>query len=53
MITNADMLEKLKLEAEQANEDWRQWVFGQLGPVIEDWRLSEAIDQAVVEARSL
>jgi hypothetical protein len=52
MITNADMLEKLKLEAEEANEDWRQWVFGQLGPVIEDWGLSEAIDQAVVEARS-
>ena len=53
VVAQPDMLKILQAEAEAEGDDWRDWIFGQLGPATEDWRLSEVIDQAIGEARAL
>lgn len=53
VVVQPDLLQALKADAEAEGDDWRDWVFGQLGPATEDWKLSEVIDQAIDEARSI
>ena len=53
VVAQPNMLKILQAEAEAEGDDWRDWIFGQLGLATEDWRLSEVIDQAIGEARAL
>jgi hypothetical protein len=52
VVVQPDLLQALKADAEEAGDDWRDWVFGQLGPATEDWKLAEVLDQAIDEASS-
>ena len=52
VVAEPDLLKSLKTDAAAEGEDWRAWVFGQLGPATEDWELSEILDQAIDEARA-
>ncbi len=47
-----DLQQIMQAEAETAGDDWRDWIFGQLGPATEDWKQAEAIDQAIEEAKA-
>jgi hypothetical protein len=53
VVVQPGMLQSLEAEADEAGEDWREWVFGQLGTAIEDWKLAETLDHAIEEARDL
>ena len=52
-VAEPDLLNMLKDEADEAGERWQDWVFGQLGSAIDDWKLSEVLDQAISEANLL
>ena len=49
----ADLFAALKQEAEDSGEAWQDWVFGQLGAAIDDWQMSEVLDQAIAEGRQV
>jgi hypothetical protein len=51
-ITNPDLLKILQAEADEAEENWQDWIFGLYGPTIEDWNLSAVIDEAVRESET-
>lgn len=53
VVVQPGMLQSLEAEAYKAGENWREWVFGQLGTAIEDWKRAETLDQAFEEARNL
>ncbi len=53
VVVQPDLLQALKADAEEAGDDWRDWIFGQLGPATEDWKLAEVLDQAIDEAKAV
>ena len=53
VVVQPDLLQALKADADEAGDDWRDWIFGQLGPATEDWKLAEVLDQAIDEAKAV
>jgi hypothetical protein len=51
-VAEPDLLQIFKDEADEAGENWEDWIFGQLGSTIEDWDLCGVLDQAIAEGRS-
>ncbi|MEM7564309.1 MAG: hypothetical protein AAF353_14845, partial [Pseudomonadota bacterium] len=49
-VANPDLRKTLQAEADEYGENWQDWIFGELGPVIQDWELDAAIDQAIKES---
>jgi hypothetical protein len=49
VVAEPEMLQTLKVEAQEYGEDWREWVFGMLGSATEDWQLVAILDQAIEE----
>lgn len=51
MLSQPAMRKGLEAEAEAAGDDLRDWIFEPLEAVTGDWKLTQAIDQAIEEAR--
>jgi hypothetical protein len=52
-VAEPELLQKYKNEADEAGENWQDWIFGQLGAAIDDWEISNVLDQAISEARQI
>ena len=49
VVANPDLLKSLQEEAAAEGEEWREWLFSGIDAAICDWRLGDAIEQAVEE----
>ena len=52
LLSQPDMRETLEAEIQAAGSSLDDWILAPLAAVTEDWKLAEAIDQAVAEVRS-
>ncbi|MCP4290086.1 MAG: hypothetical protein GY792_37690 [Gammaproteobacteria bacterium] len=53
MIAQPDMHQAMQAEIDAEGENIRSWIFEPLEAVSEDWRLAEALDQAIDEGNSI
>jgi hypothetical protein len=51
-VAEPGLRQSLEAEALAEGEDWRDWAFGQLDAVTQDWQLAEVLDQAIVEGQA-